>query len=149
MQIRKTDMLNKPYPAGPMPRVKYSIPDLSFHLDPSFENNSQLKKPLNRYSRELSFKGFSIPNVKVENATAVLNNVTSVLGDTFTKRYQLLLDTHSDRIIRNGESVEFVRKSVPRLVGESLAYPFVQMPFDLTDFALNVMKKVPFPKKIS
>ena len=142
-------MLNKPYPAGPMPRVKYSIPDLSFHLDPSFENNSQLKKPLNRYSRELSFKGFSIPNVKVENATAVLNKVTSVLGDTFTKRYQLLLDTHSDRIIRNGESVEFVRKSVPRLVGESLAYPFVQMPFDLADFALNVMKKVPFLKKIS
>lgn len=140
-------MFNKPYSAGRMTKGKISLPDLSFHADSSFENNNLLKKPLKRYSRELSFKGFSIPNVKVENAKVVLDKVTAVLGDTFATRYNELARTQADRIIKSGESVEFVRKSVTRMVGESLAYPFVKMPFDLADFALNLMKKVPFLKK--
>jgi len=130
-----------------MTKGKLSVPDLSFHENSFLKNNSLYKKPLNRYSRELSFKGFSIPNVKVENAALVLDKVTAVLGDTFAVRFRELASSQADRIIREGESVEFVRKSVLKMVGESLAYPFVKMPFDLADFGLNMLKKVPFMKK--
>lgn len=147
MRIRKSDMFNKPYSAGLVARGKLSVPDLSIHEKSSFQNNSLYKKPLNRYSRELSFKGFSIPNVKVENAKAVLDKVSAVLGDTFVNRYNELLQTQANRIIRRGESVEFVRKSVVRMVGESLSYPLVKMPFELLDFGLGLMKKIPFLKK--
>lgn len=149
MQIRQAERFNLSYSDGRKAKSKNSFPDLSIHVDSSSKNNNQYfnQRPLNHYSKELSFKGLSISNVKVDDAAAVLKKVGSVLGNTFEEKYGILAKTYASRIIKKGDSVEFVRKSIPKMVGESLAYPFVQMPFDLLDFGLNIMKKVPGVKK--
>lgn len=126
---------------------KYSFHDSSLAVSSFSQNNSFYnQRPLNQYSKELSFKGLSLSNVVVKDSEKVLKKVGSVLGNTFEDKFQELSKTYSSRIKRNGNQVEFVRKSMIQMVGESLAYPFVQMPFDLADFGLKLMKKVPFMK---
>ena len=131
------------------PRAKYSIPQMavpslpSFHGTSGSNNKFQKERPLKQNSRELSFKGLSLSNVKVDDASAILKKVSSVLGNTFEKKYAEVSEAFSDRVIKNGAGVEFVRKSIPKMVLESLAYPFVKMPFDLADFGLKLLKKVP------
>lgn len=146
MQIRQAERLNLTYMDVRKSKDKYSSLDLSVHV-PSSQNKYFSQRPLNHYSKELSFKGLSVSNVRVDDAAAVLRKVGSVLGGTFEEKYNILSKTYSSRIKKNGKSVEFVRKSIPQMVRESLAYPFVQMPFDLLDFGLNLMKKVPFLRK--
>ena len=128
-------------------RDKYSFHDSSLAVSSFPQNNSFYnQRPLNQYSKELSFKGLSLSNVVVKDSEKVLKKVGSVLGNTFEDKFQELSKTYSSRIKRNGNQVEFVRKNMIQMVGESLAYPFVQMPFDLADFGLKLMKKVPFMK---
>ena len=81
-----------------------------------------------------------------KDSEKVLKKVGSILGDTFESKFNELSKTYSSRILRDGKEVTFIRKSMFQMVGESLAYPFVQMPFDLADFGLKMMKKVPFLK---
>ncbi len=149
MQIRQADRLNIVNLNGRMAKKdKYSFPDSSLVVSSFPQNNSFYnQRPLNQYSKELSFKGLSLSNVVVKDSEKVLKKVGSVLGETFQDKFAELSATYSSRIHRNGKQVEFVRKSMFQMVGESLAYPFVQMPFDLADFGLNLMKKVPFMKK--
>ena len=122
-----------------VPKDKYSIPNLSFK-DSSININNNFKyskKPLKQYSKELSFKGFSLSKIKVDNYQDVLSRVTSVIGDSFNQKFTQVLNDNPSRITINGNSIEFSRKSILRMLGESLAYPFVKMPFDLLDFSLN------------
>ena len=131
-------------------RDKYSFHDSSLAVSSFPQNNSFYnQRPLNQYSKELSFKGLSLSNVVVKDSEKVLKKVGSVLGNTFEDKFQELSKTYSSRIKRNGNQVEFVRKNMIQMVGESLAYPFVQMPFDLADFGLKLMKKVPFMKNVA
>lgn len=146
MQVRKYEILNLSEHSGRLTRLKESFPS-SIHVPLSAKNEYTNEKPLKLYSRELSFKGFSLGNVKVKNASKVLDKVGDVLGDTFKTKFTELQKSHADRIIKDGDTVEFVRKSITSMTLESLAYPFVKMPFDLLDFGLSVMKKVPFLKK--
>ena len=135
-----------------MVKDKYSFHDSKIAVSsiPNFQNNSFYnQRPLNQYSQELSFKGLSLSNVVVKDSKKVLEKVGSVLGDTFQEKFNVLSNTYASRIKRNGNQVEFVRKGMFQMVGESLAYPFVQMPFDLADFALKLMKKVPFMKNMA
>ena len=146
MKISETKIKNYPDIYGRMTKDKCSVPDISSKV-PYFKYSHE--RPLNRYSRELSFKGLSLSRVHVDDVPSVLDKVGKVLGNTFETKYASVLETHSDRIIRNGNSVEFVRKSIPKMVGESLLYPIVKMPFDLTDFGLNMLKKVPLVKNFA
>lgn len=149
MKISETYTPNLPVRAGRMTKGKFSVSDLSSHVSYLPQNKYLKEKPLKQYSRELSFKGFSLSNVKVDDAAAVLEKVGKVLGSTFERKYALLSDFYPKRIIKNGNSIEFVRKSVFQMVGESLSYPLVKMPFDLANFGLNILKKVPGVKKIA
>ncbi len=148
MQIRQVERLNKANLNGRMTKKdKYSFHDSSLAVSSFSQNNSfYSKRPLNQYSKELSFKGLSLSNVVVKDSEKVLKKVGSILGDTFESKFNELSKTYSSRILRDGKEVTFVRKSMFQMVGESLAYPFVQMPFDLADFGLKMMKKVPFLK---
>ena len=135
-----------------MVKDKYSFHDSKITVSsiPNFQNNNFYnQRPLNQYSQELSFKGLSLSNVVVKDSTKVLEKIGSVLGDTFQENFKTLSKTYASRIKQNGNQVEFVRKGMLQMVGESLAYPFVQMPFDLADFGLKLIKKVPFMKNMA
>ena len=147
MPVRKLESANMSRDYGKRAKGKLSFRDLSIHVPSSLQNNYQQKRPLKQYSRELSFKGLSLSNIKVNNASKVLEKVSSVLGNTFEQKYAELSKTYAKRIIKNGDSVEFVRKSIPRMTLESLAYPFVKMPFDIADFGLKLLGKIPGLKK--
>lgn len=147
MQIRQAERLNVSNIKGRMTKDKYSFHDSSVHVSSLINyknNNFNNQRPLNQYSKELSFKGLSLSNVVVKDSEKVLKKVGSILGDTFQDKFNELSTTYASRIIRNGKEVQFVRKGIFQMIGESLAYPFVQMPFDLADFGLKLMKKVPF-----
>ncbi len=172
MQIRNTEILNLPKSNGQKVRGKFSIsasamsPSHSKSFTTGYNNFNE--KPLNHYSRELSFKGFSLSKagkasegalsrlstlifkggeVEVKDYNKILDRVTSLLGGSLKSDFAEICRDSANRITIKEDKIKFQRKSILRLLGESLAYPVTGLPFDLANFGLKVLGKIPVFKK--
>lgn len=144
MQIRNQEIINLPKAGGQMAKGKFSLPDLTFHSASNLTNNISIKKrPLNQYSRELSFKGLSLKSVKVDNYKNLLEKVRTTIGSTFEDDFNELVKSGTKRLKVTQDSVEFFRKPMYQMVGEGIIYPFTGMLADLSSFVLSGLKKVP------
>lgn len=111
-------------------------------------NNSFKEKPLNSYSSELSFKGFSLSSVKkvYEGLTPAIEKYSQAFGDDAGKFLRKEIDDlakNTDLVRVNDDVITLSQKSIMKSFGESLLYPITGMPADLFEFMLKSAKKFP------
>lgn len=160
MQVGKTQYLIRPKQKEHGFLSPKAVP-----LSPSSEfmsqfNNSDIKRPLNQNSLNLSFKGLSVSKVMNKIKYTQLNDVTYNKGefldfaDKYLKGARGLFehleksDLSKDmmKIDKDG-NITFHKKTIPHLIWDGLIYPVKILPADMLNGVVELIGKIkPFKK---
>lgn len=160
MQVGKTQYLIRP-----KQKEHGSLSPKSVPLSPSSEfmsqfNNSDIKRPLNQNSLNLSFKGLSVSKVMNKIKYTQLNDVTYNKGEflDFADKYlkgarglfehleKSDLSKNMMKIDKDG-NITFHKKTIPHLIWDGLIYPVRILPADILNGAVELIGKIkPFKK---
>ena len=160
MQVGKTQYLIRP-----KQKEHGSLSPKSVQLSPSSEfmsqfNNSDIKRPLNQNSLNLSFKGLSVSKAINKIKYTQLNDVTYNKGEflDFADKYlkgarglfehleKSDLSKNMMQIDENG-NITFHKKTIPHLIWDGLIYPVKILPADMLNGAVELIGKMkPFKK---
>lgn len=155
MQIGKTQHLIRPKQKD----YGYLSPN-QVPLSPSSgiiskSNIQDIKRPLNRYSNNLSFKGLSVSkvfyNIKYRKVNDVAYSKAEFMdfADKYIKSARHLFD-HLEKSplsknmmeVDNNGNIIFHKKTIPHLVWDGLVYPIKILPADMLNGVVELMRKI-------
>lgn len=117
-------------------------------------NISDIERPLNRNSEQLSFKGLSVSGAlnkvlyKPGTKTYQLSNLTSITDDHLGEMVNNLVahlkkSKHAEKLINfNGDDVIVNIKTIPHHIWDGLIYPFRILPFDILNGTVEMLGKI-------
>lgn len=160
MQVSRTQYLIRPKQKDYGSLSPNQVP-----LSPSAEfmsqfNNSDIKRPLNRNSENLSFKGLSVSKVFNNLKYHKVNDVAYSKGeflefaDKYLKGARTLfehlekspLSQNMMNVDKDGKII-FHKKTIPHLIWDGLIYPVKILPADILNGTVELLRKIkPFKK---
>lgn len=111
------------------------------------DNNTSEERPLKHDSKNLSFKGlFTYKDV---------SKTVDIYGSHFGKTARDFLQEKLEKasaikgsgLIKKGDTVEITEKTFPQRLIDTVLYPVKDLPIDLANGFLGLLKKLPFLKK--
>ncbi len=116
-------------------------------------NNSDIKRPLNHNSENLSFKGLSVSSAvnkvfyKKGQTVYNLKNLTDITDGHLGKMVNTLVEhlkksEHAKKLVQFSEdSVIVNQKTIPHHIWDGLIYPFKILPFDILNGSVAMLGK--------
>lgn len=110
--------------------------------------NTSNRRPLEQNVQNLSFKGLSSKVHIIDGIEAIINKFAGEFGLEASKNFEAKIK-QADSIKKisglslNGDSVTITEKSFGERFLKTLSYPLLEMPLDITNAALEGLKKIP------
>ena len=120
-------------------------------------NSLDIKRPLNRNSENLSFKGLSLSSVsavaekvfyKHSSKNYKLTTLTDITDEHLGKMVNNLVDhlkksKHAEKMVTiSGDDVSFNLKTIPHHIWDGLIYPVKILPFDILNGSVEMLGKI-------
>lgn len=113
----------------------------------TLHNSNNLNEPLNSVSQDLTFKGSPINGKKIISITDAIAKFAKDFGkeasEHFKKRINDLAKLKDSGVKINGDEISFKEQSNGQKIKEIILYPILEMPLDIAEGTLKLLKKIP------
>ncbi len=120
-------------------------------LSPKFESDFYNKRPLKTNSMNLSFKGLFFKETSFNSVSKTIKKIEEQFGKSAAENLELKMGNahliEKSGLKKEGNKITFTEKTVTKRFLDILTYPITQMPLDLANSVLKLLKKIPGLKK--
>lgn len=110
------------------------------------DNNINEERPLKHDSKNLSFKGLSTYTDVAKTVDIYGNHFGKAAKEFLSAKLEKASVTKGSGLIKKGDTVEITEKGFPQRLLETVLYPVKDLPIDLANGFLGLLKKIPFLK---